>query len=250
MNSLVVCLWELRIKISMLSVSNAPHAAHRWKIKATSTCTINCTAMFMLAWRHWIVHHQMQIQTAWRLSPSNRKYKMCVFSHSLSLSPRENKKKCLFSHKSSAWKCFYLTCKMPKIMSEKLLSEFVLFFFRLPKEQQSKKGKMNINRELHHKYFLCFCCVRNPVRLANEESKVLIDHSIFLYISLSPSNVTEKMLVLALFRLHWTLMLEIWMEMWVVICLIGICWSCCFRSNLFFETNFPFAVSGFFESSH
>lgn len=72
LNSLVVCLWELRIRISMLSVSSALHAAHHWKIKAISICTINCIVTFTLAWLPWTVHHQMQ--TVWSLSPSQRKY--------------------------------------------------------------------------------------------------------------------------------------------------------------------------------
>lgn len=69
-----MCLSELRIKISMLSVSSAPHAALRWKIKAISTCTINYIVTFMLAWRLWIVH--LRMRTAWCPSPFHRKYRM------------------------------------------------------------------------------------------------------------------------------------------------------------------------------
>lgn len=78
-NSLVACLSELRIKISMLSVSSAPHVAHRWRTKVISTCTINYIATFTLAWRLWTVHHRTLAQMAWCLSPSHRKYKMFHF---------------------------------------------------------------------------------------------------------------------------------------------------------------------------
>lgn len=75
-NSLAVCLWELRIKISMLSVSSAPHAAHHWKIKVISTCTINYIVTFMHAWPPWTAHLRMLLQTDWCPSPTHRKYRV------------------------------------------------------------------------------------------------------------------------------------------------------------------------------
>lgn len=161
----------------MLSVSSAPHAAPRWRIKATSTCTINCIVTFMLVWRLWIVHHQTR--TAWCQSHFSREYSVFAFIYlppskpltghfcvQLCLPERGRTKRNLFSpslHKSSAWKVspkilqlnvksylsrdsffvplyFSSSVKAPNLKPENFIMKSVLMCFRLvPKLERLQK---------------------------------------------------------------------------------------------------------------
>lgn len=149
MNSLVVCLWELRIRISMLSVSNAPLAAHRWKIKATSTCTINCTVTFTHAWRHWTPRHQMLVQMAWRPSPSNRKYRVCLLFNPFLL--------CVSRHS------LYLPGYILFVLCLNIFQ--VSPSFSPPQRTTDQKVKSTQTKKLHQKntfFPFVLCCVFKP----------------------------------------------------------------------------------------
>lgn len=226
-SSLVECLWELRIKISMLSVSSVPLAARHWRTKATSTCITSCTATSTLAWRLWTARRQMPPPTDWCPSPSHRKYSVMLLlerMREIKLAMSVHFMECVQSWTKNGLKLFFLFWK--------LFVHIVIQYFKTNSKHwkiwnflKIKEKKKKFNK--HFKSNLTFSKDWS-LKNIHEAYKSFLKFHLFVYLSIriksqkqfqwklfSLIHQTGKTSARTPSRLHWTLMLVIWMATWV-----------------------------------